>query len=53
VQAFERSDPTHGDMDRSRHAGHDARVEQDAPAGHVPDIDKIGLLIASAAPTEP
>jgi hypothetical protein len=53
MQAPERSDATNRDRDGSRHAGHDAPVEQDPPPGHVADIDQRRLLIASAAPTEP
>jgi hypothetical protein len=53
LQAVERSEATNCDRDRSRHARHDSRVEKDPPAGHFADIDQRGLLIASAAPTEP
>lgn len=53
MQALERSEASNRDRDLSRHPRHDSRVEQDPPAGHFPDIDQSGLLIASAAPTEP
>ena len=53
MQAPERSEATNGDRDPLRHARHDFWVEQDPPAGHFADIDQSGLLVASAAPTEP
>ena len=33
--------------------GRDSKVKKDSPAGHRPDIDQGGPLIASPAPTEP
>jgi hypothetical protein len=53
VQAPERSEATNGDRDSVRHARHDSRVDNDPPAGHLPDIDQRGAFIASPAPTEP
>ncbi len=53
MQSSQWSEATDGDWDSSRHSRHDARVEKDPPAGHLADIDQGGLLIASAAPTEP
>ena len=53
MQAPERSEATNGDRDPLRHARHDSWVEKDPPAGHFADIDQSGLLVASAAPTEP
>jgi hypothetical protein len=53
VQAAEWSEATNGDWDRSRDARHDSRVEIDSPTAHFADIHQRGLLIASAAPTEP
>jgi hypothetical protein len=53
VQAPERSEATNGHRDPSRHARHDSRVEKDSPAAHFADIHQRGLLVASAAPTEP
>jgi len=53
MQAAERAGAPDRDRDRVRHARHDSRIEKDAPAGHFADIDQRGLLIASAAPTEP
>ena len=50
---MERSEATYGDRDLARHARHDARVEEDAPAGHLADVDQFGPFIASPAPTEP
>jgi hypothetical protein len=53
VQAPERSEATDGDWDVARHAMHDPRVGKDPPAGHLPNIDQLGPLIPSLAPTEP
>jgi hypothetical protein len=53
VQTPEWSEAAHSDGNRPRHARHDARVEKNAAAGHVADIDQRRSLIASAAPTEP
>jgi hypothetical protein len=53
VQTAERSEATKRDRDRPRHARHDSRVEEDSPTRDFADIDQRGLLIASAAPTEP
>ncbi len=53
MQTAKRSESAKGDRDRSRHARHDSRVEKDPPAAYLANIDQRGLLIASAAPTEP
>jgi hypothetical protein len=53
MQAPEWAEAANGDRDRVRHARHDSRIEKDPLAGHFADIDQRGLLIASAAPTEP
>src|SRR5258708_34713784 len=53
MQAPERAKAPDRDRDPLRHARPDSRIEQDPPAGHFADIDQRGLLIASAAPTEP
>jgi hypothetical protein len=53
VEAPEWSEATNGDRDRSRHARHDSRIEKDPPAGQFANVDQLGLLIASATPTEP
>src|ERR1700730_11204117 len=53
VQTLKRSEATNGDRDLARQAGHDSRVEKDAAAGHLSDIDQLRPFIASPAPTEP
>jgi hypothetical protein len=53
VQSLEGSETTNRDGDLPRHAGPDSRVDEDAPAGHLPDVDQLGPFIASPAPTEP
>ena len=53
MQAPERSEATDGDWDLARHATHNPRVGKDPPAGHLPNVDQLGLLIPSPAPTEP
>jgi len=53
VQALERSEATNGDRDAARHARHDLWVEKDPTAGHFADIDQVGLVGVSVAPTEP
>jgi hypothetical protein len=53
VQTLERSEATNRDGDLPSHPRHDSRVQEDAPAGHLSDIDQLGPFIASPAPTEP
>ena len=53
MQPLKRSEATDRDRDLPRHARDYSRVEEDAPAGHRPDVDQLGPFIASPAPTEP
>ena len=53
MQATEGAEAPDRDRDPLRHARLDFWIEQDPPAGYFANIDERGLLVASAAPTEP
>ena len=53
MQPAKRTDAANRYRDLARHPRHDSRVDKDPPAGHLPNVDQQGPLIASPAPTEP
>lgn len=54
MQAAERSQSPNGDRNDSRHARHDASIQEQLAVGNLADVDQlVQARIAVAAPTEP